>query len=422
MTERRTVSASPLSSLLFGLMACLLISAPLSRGHAQGEEEDSRGLAREASGSAREPGGPSQAASGAALDPAARLLESGPASEYWTLFIDLDSGHRITQRFLLTNAGPGRHTAVAIGHLIEPGRAPYRYENGRRRSRWTLSEDRLFFDIAASHLDLHRPRGELRISKEDVQIQLFFEFGASQPSARVPRDRLPEDYSIDLLAVGAETYGTIRGPWMPEPIETRGRVWLLHTWTTRAESDAIGRRVELFGTTAETAFYGLRIGDAGVADRSWHFVRSGSDEITEDQVHVPARWLEAPIPEGTGESRGYPLPGRFVGSFPEREESGAARRGEITIGPEWLRYDPLDPIPQPFRWFFRRTTRPREVWADARIEVTLSTSPDTPSLPNAGERASEIPSNSNRETDDETAHRSVKGVASITFLNPIERR
>ena len=75
------------------------------------------------------------------LDPSARLLRDDDASEAWTLFLELDSGHRITQRFLLTNVGPGEHSAVAVGHLVEPGRAPYRYENGRRRKRWSRKHE-----------------------------------------------------------------------------------------------------------------------------------------------------------------------------------------------------------------------------------------------------------------------------------------
>jgi len=106
--------------------------------------------------------------SAAPLDPSARMLEGSDASEAWTLYVELDSGHRIAQRFLISNAGPGDHNAVAVGHLSEPGRPPYRYQNGRRRARWKLSDDQLFLDIAASHLDLHRPTGELRIPKKEI--------------------------------------------------------------------------------------------------------------------------------------------------------------------------------------------------------------------------------------------------------------
>ena len=349
------------------------------------------------------------------LDPSARLLEGSDASEYWTLFIDLESGHRITQRFLLTNAGPGDHTAVAVGHLTEPGRAPYRYENGRRRSRWTLSRDRLFFDIAASHLDMHRPEGELRISKQDVEIQLFFEFGSDAPALAVPRNRLPSGYRVEVLAAGAATRGTLRAPWMTRPIETTGRTWLVHTWTREAEAERVWRRVEIFGHDPETAIYGLQVEDSRGRDRAWMMIRSHAGKVIESGINIPARWLQTRRPRSGNDEDDYPLPG--VLSF-----SGGNNAGRITLDPIWLRFDPLSVIPQPFRWFIRRSTQPQEVWADARIDVTLSIAPGSPSLPIAGERESEIRSNSKRETEDETAERSVTGVASITFLNPSERR
>ena len=53
------------------------------------------------------------------LDPSARLLRGSDASEVWSLYIELESGHRIAQQFLLSNVGPGNHNAVALGHLIE---------------------------------------------------------------------------------------------------------------------------------------------------------------------------------------------------------------------------------------------------------------------------------------------------------------
>jgi hypothetical protein len=80
----------------------------------------------------------------------------------------------------------------------------------------------------------------------------------------------------------------------------------------------------------------------------------------------------------------------------------------------------LAEIPQPFRWFIRRKTKPQEVWADVQIGVRLSTALETPSLPDASETESD--SNSKRETEEETAERSMTGVASITFMNPAKLR
>jgi hypothetical protein len=349
----------------------------------------------------------------ALLDPAARLLSGGGATEYWTLYIELESGHRIAQQFLLSNAGPGNHNAVAIGHLIEPGRAPYRYENGRRRARWTLSKDRLFFDIAASHLDLHRPTGELRITKQDIEIRLFFDFSQNVLAARVPNDQLPKNYHVDVLTVAAKTHGTIQAPWMTEPLETRGRTWLAHTWTPQDEATLIDRRVEIFGYENGTSFYALEIRRGSRSEGAWVIAHSRGRNMIESRINIPASWAETE-PARDGEKTGsYPLPSRF-------DFSWGSHTGQITLGREWLRFDPLSIIPQPFRWFIRRKTKPRQVWADAQIGVTLSTTPERPSLPDTGKTKSD--SNSNRETEEETAERSVTGVASITFLNPSERR
>ena len=352
-------------------------------------------------------------ASTSPLDPSARMLEGSDAIEAWTLYVELDSGHRIAQRFLISNAGPGDHNAVAVGHLSEPGRPPYRYQNGRRRARWTLSDDHLFLDIAASHLDLHRPTGELRITKKEIEIRLFFEFPKTGLASRVPNDRLPNDYYVDVLAVAAKTRGTIQAPWMTEPLETHGRTWLAHTWTQRDEAKLLDRRVEIYGYNEGTSFYGLQIRRGKNFDRGWILAESDSSKMIESLINIPARWTEIESTGNHGPTSAYPVPSRF-------EFSGGSPSGQITLGREWLRFDPLAVIPQPFRWFIRRKTKPRQVWADALIRVTLSTTPGPPSLPDAGETKSDW--NSNREPEEETAERSVAGVASITFLNPSERR
>ena len=357
-----------------------------------------------------------------APDPAARLLDGSDATEYWTLYVELESGHRITQRFLLTNAGPGDHNAVAIGHLIEEGRKPYRYENGRRRARWTLSADRLFFDIAASHLDLHRPTGELRITKDDIEIRLFFDFPESGLAAPVPSDRLPSNYHVDVLAVAAATHGTIQAPWMSEPLATQGRTWLAHTWTPKEEAALLDRRVEIYAHENGTSFYGIQLHRRKNFDRGWILERSTGDTMIDSSINIPARWTETNLTTSIGQERAYPLPYGFVLS------GGASWPRQITLGQEWLRYDPLAVLPQPIRWFIRRRSRPQEMWADAQIGGTLSRAPGTPSLPDSGETVSAIESpiesdsNSKRETEVETAERSVTGVASITFFNPANRR
>lgn len=375
-------------------------------------------------------------------DPSARLLGGDDASEYWTLFVELDSGHRISQRFLLTNAGPGEHTAVAVGHLMEPGRPPYRYENGRRRSRWTLSDDRLFFDIAASHLDLHRPRGQLLITKDDIEIRLHFDFAPSDLATEIPRRRLPAGYAIDILAVAAPTSGSIHAPWMPAPLETTGRTWMAHTWTTRAEAELLDRRVDVYAADGTRAFYGIQLHRAGGYSDAFALGRNAARQIIESSINIDtnasandaarARWTERAGPAGRSGSKSYPIPGGFDVSGP--------RSGRISLTREWLRFDPLDVIPNPFRWFIRRVTQPQEVWADAEIDVTLWAAsgdlshppPDaiaggSAEQPGASgheeDRTTDRKSSpSDRTTEEGSATSSVTGVASITFLNPVDRR
>lgn len=362
---------------------------------------------------------PMRAASAPALDPSARMLESDQASEYWTLFVELDSGHRISQRFLITNAGPGSHNAVAVGHLMEPGRPPYRYVNGRTRSAWTLSPDRLFLDIAASHLDLHRPTGALKITKDDVEIRLGFDLADADMAGRVSAAALPPGLAVEALAVGAATSGQLRAPWMMEPIDVTGRTWLVHTWTSEEEAGLFVRRVDVFGRNGETSFYGIQLSGAQAPQKgAWQILgRSdssvgGSSEL-DSRINFEGEWKAgAELVSGrSGES--YPVPGLFVLSAP-------GGSGEIRLASPWLRFDPFEVIPQPFRWFIRRTSQPQEVWADARIAVSIGPALTNPSLPPSGQ--AERVSNSRRETEDETADRRLTGVASVTFLNPIDRR
>lgn len=361
------------------------------------------------------------------LDPAARLLTNNDASEAWTLYIELESGHRITQRFLLTNMGPGEHSAVAVGHLSEPGRAPYRYQNGRRRPRWTLSEDRLFFDIAASHLDLHRPTGELRITKDDIEIRMFFDFAAESPSARVPAAFLPDDYHVEVLAIGAPTRGTIRAPWMTTAVESKGRAWLVHTWTPKDEAQLLARRVEVFGSQGNATFIGLHLTGNGDWESGWFARSAPGTPVIESTINVGDDWSPLAIRDRSSGDGAYPIPAGW-------QLTGASQTRAITLGSEWLRFDPLDVIPQPFRWYIRRSSKPQEVWAEAQIGGSLLSAPDPPSLPLAGETTSTRRDTETsgsqlreaRETEIEAVllneRSGVTGVASITFLNPMSRR
>lgn len=353
----------------------------------------------------------------AALDPKARLLAGDSASEYWTLFVELASGHRISQRFLITNSGPGDHSAVAVGHLMEPGRPPYRYVNGRQRHAWTLSPDRLFFDIGASHLDLHRPKGALRITKDDIEILLDFDFSERVLSGRVPASQLPSRYFVEVLAAGVVTQGTIKAPWMAAPLATKGHLWLVHSWTPDDEANLLDRRVDVFGRSGGTTFYALQIADGNRFAGAWQLlsrppVPPGAGKL-DSRINFAAHWKDGTALLPGKPDAGYPVPDRF-------SLTGKLETGSIALSREWLRFDPLVVIPQPFQWFIRRSSQPREVWADTRIAVSIRRAPENPSLPPSGD-ALRV-SNSQREIEAETTDSNVTGVASITFMNPIDRR
>lgn len=357
------------------------------------------------------------------LDPSARLLSGGGASEYWTLYIELDSGLRMTQQFLISNAGPGNHNAVAVGHLVEEGREPYRYTNGRRRARWRLSEDRLFLDIGSSHLDLHRPVGELRITKDDIEIHLFFAFAESDVAEPVPSEVLPENYRVDVLAVAAKTEGTVQAPWMAQPIAARGRTWLTHTWTQSDEAKLLDRRIEIFGGKDEASFYMLQLLKRGSFQRSWLLQTVAEGGNVESTINIPTQWADEFTGAEQHVKRRYAVPDRF--RFSQGPNSGL-----ITLSLNWLRFDPLSVLPQPFRWYVGRKSKPLHIWADAQIEVRLYQAQETPPPLDTGETESgENPLNSGLtsinskgEIEAEATIRSMTGVASIIFMNPSKRR
>ncbi|MEZ4334484.1 MAG: hypothetical protein R3F35_22240 [Myxococcota bacterium] len=287
------------------------------------------------------------------------------------------------------------------------------------RNAWTLSPDRLFLDIAASHLDLHRPTGALKITKDDIEIRLAFDLSDEAPADRVAASVLPRHYFVEALAVGASTRGTLQAPWMSEPRKVIGRTWLIHSWTAEEEASLFVRRIDVFGQAGDTSFYGIQLSrDATASSAAWQmFARpkaspAGSTQL-ESQINFTGRWTSDGPPLSGKAREDYPVPSRFT--IDASDISGAIR-----LSNPWLRFDPFEVIPQPFRWFVRRTSRPQEVWADTRIAVSIGPALANPSLPpsNPTERVS----NSQREIEDETADQHVTGVASITFLNPIDRR
>ena len=176
--------------------------------------------------------------------------------------------------------------------------------------------------------------------------------------------------------------------------------------------------MDLFAVQEDAAFYALQLDGPGDWESAWAAASLSGGEMIESAINVQL----SPAPDRESESPRYPAPERLEINSPQIS-------GEMTLTPEWLRFDPLEVLPQPFRWFVRRRSRPLEVWADVQIRGSLSLVPGTPSLPETGETTSagRVMKTSRRqrprrETEHEAARSSETGVASITFLNPTSRR
>ena len=161
---------------------------------------------------------------------------------------------------------------------------------------------------------------------------------------------------------------------MSEAVETHGVAWLVHTWTQTDEATLLRRRVEVFGRDKKVSFYGIQLKGRGDWESAWSLIADENRQIIEPAINVPAGWIEGAY---RSDSKNYPTPSGFA-------IQGDPDLGRITLGSDWLRFDPLEVIPQPFRWFIRRISKPQEVWANARIGVTLLTKPGPPSLPTTG--------------------------------------
>ena len=90
----------------------------------------------------------------AGIETAADALPTGDCdSLYWDLTARFDSGDRLYARILVTNEGPGEHTAAAAGHWIEADGHVTPFQNGRREGRWEASPGAQRIRIGSTVLD-----------------------------------------------------------------------------------------------------------------------------------------------------------------------------------------------------------------------------------------------------------------------------
>jgi hypothetical protein len=319
------------------------------------------------------------------------LSDGDSASEYWDIVAHFDSNHHLFARFLITNEGPGDRTATATWQLIDPNGKRTEFRNGRRKGRWTLNPDGNRIEIGSSIFDQSGSVHRLEYDSTKRGIRVAFEYSPSGPVGWP--DSADDRYRFDLLELGTPVTGTVWLEGMSETASVSGTISITHTWMEESEADLTLRRIEFSSTGSGPAIYlSDRTAPSGERTR-WLFIARDGEVLVQttdfelDLIDPPSR---SDLVDPPNQKRGdYPTPS-------ELQISGSALEGAIQRGSTLAEVDPLEAIPQPFRFLLSFKLRPHRVWARASFEVRLLVGQDTL----------------------ETVLKGF-GVSTITFTNPI---
>jgi hypothetical protein len=288
---------------------------------------------------------------------AARMSSGAAATEYWDLTAWLASGHRMLARFLVTNQGPGVHTAAAVGHLILPDGDVVPFKWGRTRDAWTLGAGGRRLTIAKTALDLGGPAIVVEVDSEKRGIKLRLEI--ARPTPLVVTEAAPDGYAV-AVAMPAPAQGRVWLRGMDAAREVAGVAALTHTWMERPEGELLRRRAELLSTNGDVALYLLDLTLADGARRSTALASRASAVLARaDDVVLDFAGATA------GSDTRYPLARRW-------DARGAAIGVRVNVARELLSWDPLEILPQPFRALVALWGRPRRVWADATADISVA--------------------------------------------------
>jgi hypothetical protein len=305
-------------------------------------------------------------------DPASRLADTGAASEYWDLVALFDSNHKLFARFMITNEGPGKHTGIAYGHFVEPDGTTWFFRNGRREGRWNLGPRGLLLEVGSSVLDLTSRPYALRVHKKKQGVDIDLHFTPDGPAVWDAEED-GEAPSVDLLATAAPIEGSVWFRGMPAPVELSGRVGWTHTWMDRSEPDLALRRIDFFSLRGERVIY-LRDFEAPDGSRSRWLAIARAGEIlyqsNDFELSTSGRSNAQSSPE-------YPVPATL-------RIRGQEVAGEIRLGVGLIHHDPMEDIPQPFRFLLSFKMRPHRVWTNSSFEVTLKSGSDPVKIRGSG--------------------------------------
>jgi hypothetical protein len=290
-------------------------------------------------------------------DRLSHLGDSDTASEYWDIVAHFDSGHHLFARFLITNEGPGDRTAIATWQLIDSNGKRTEFRNGRRKKRWTLSPGGDRIEIGSSIFDQSGPMHRLEYDSTKRGIRVAFQYAPKGPVAwpRSAGDRYP----FDLLELATPVTGTIWLEGMNETASVNGTISITHTWMEESEADLALRRIEFASTGSGPAVF-LSDWTTPSGERERWLVATRDGEVLVQTSDVQLALADTQI----GKSEGYP-------THNELQISGSGIEGTIQSRSTLVEINPLEAIPQPFRFLLSFKLRPHRVWARASFEVRL---------------------------------------------------
>ena len=316
-------------------------------------------------------------------DRLSRISNGDSASEYWDIVARFEPDYSLFARFLITNEGPGERTAIATWYLTDPDGELIAFRNGRRQQRWTLSPAGDRIEIGSSLFDQSGPVHLLEYdsSKRDIHVQ--FRFSPKGPVAWTDA-AVSGNYSIDLLDLGTPVTGTIQVKGMTEPLSVTGTIGVTHTWMEKSEADIALRRIEFSSAGEGPSIYLSDLTTPSGERHRWLVVKRDGEVLyrtTDFRLDVDNH--AKPSKEA------YPTPGSL-------QIHGPGLEATIEAGSVLVAVDPMDDIPQPFRFLLSFKTRPHRVWKPASFQMTLKADPSLPATVLHG-----------------------SGVTTITFLNPL---
>lgn len=296
------------------------------------------------------------------VDPAARLPRGDEAWEQWDLAAHFDSGDRIYARVLITNQGPGEHTAAAFGSVVTRDGHTTAFSNGRRQGRWQLAAGGRRIDIGSSLLDFGEREQRFEVDNDKRGVKLHVALPGDAPGLAAPPG--PAGAQLDLLQLSSPARGSLWLAGMDAPRPLVGRALLTHAWGTRQQTFSLRSQLATLGSTR-----GLFVADGATrAGGRWSWAVSAGEDgslTPHPDVRVESRPADK-LDED------YPLPAGIDVRGKDLNASFALKAAPVLVS------DPLDALPSLVRMVYSLAGRPRHIWADATAHVALGPRGDDP--------------------------------------------